>query len=51
MANEFSLLTWYEQAQMVLTEGFQGIGTLLESTFEESMLWKERKHVVLYFKK
>lgn len=41
MANEFFLLTWYEQEQMVLVEGFLGIGALSESTFEE------RKHVVL----
>lgn len=38
MANEFFLLTCYEQEQMVLVEGFLGIGALSESTFEESML-------------
>lgn len=41
MANEFFLLTWYEQEQMVLLEGFLGIGALSESTFEESMLGRK----------
>ncbi len=43
MANEFFLLTWYEQEQMVLVEGFLGIGALSESTFEESMLGKKER--------
>lgn len=41
MANEFFLLTWYEQEQMVLVEGFLGIGALSESTFEESRLGRK----------
>lgn len=42
MPNEFFLLTWYGQEQMVLVEGFLGIGVLSESTFEESMLGREK---------
>lgn len=41
MVNEFFLLTWCEREQMVLVEGFLGIGALSESTFEESMLGRK----------
>lgn len=45
MANEFFLLTWYEQEQMVLVEGFLGIG----ATFEESMLGGKKACGALFY--
>lgn len=42
MANEFFLLTWYEHEQMVLVEGFLGIGALSESTLEESRFGRKK---------